>query len=341
MNKTEHTDILIVGQGLAGTLLSYHLLKRKIAHKIIDIYKAGCASRAAAGLINPIVVKRITRTWQADIFQPYAHSLYSELEQFLAKRFYYPMPINKIYGKDDEQFWRHRMQKDGLEEQLSCEAKTDLPEGIHQPYGYGTIHRCARLDMITLLDSYRQFITQNKILIEDELYDDDVLIAEEGVQWKHIKAGRIIFCRGSFDSKSRFFEHLKWNNTKGELLDVEIPDLHLPSILSKGVFVMPVGANRFKIGATYAHHWEDLAPTEDKLEELMNKWQIISDLPLSITQQITGIRPTLADRRPVLSLLEKHPQVGLFNGLGSRGGLMAPYLAKQLTEQISYLEPSI
>ncbi|MBR8534838.1 FAD-binding oxidoreductase [Carboxylicivirga sediminis] len=334
MNKTEHTDILIVGQGLAGTLLSYHLLKRKIAHMVVDIPKAGSASRAAAGLINPIVVKRITRTWQADTFQPYAHTLYSELEQFLATHFYYPMPINKIYGKDDEQFWNHRLQKEGLEEYLSYEAKTDLHEGIHQPYGYGTIHRCARLDMGTLLDSYRQFLKGENLLLEADLNDDDVQLTEEGVQWKHIKAGRIIFCRGSFDSKSRFFNHLKWNNTKGELLDVEIPDLHLPSILSKGVFVMPVGANRFKIGATYAHHWEGLAPTEDKLEELMNKWKIISDLPLSITQQITGIRPTLADRRPVLSLLEKHPQVGLFNGLGSRGGLMAPYLAKQLAGQI-------
>ncbi len=334
MNKTEHTEILIVGQGLAGSLLSYHLHKKKIAHRVIDIPKAGSASRAAAGLINPIVVKRVTRTWQADTFYPYAHNLYQQLESFLGTRFYYPMPINKIYGKDDEQFWQHRNQKEGLDDYLSCKAEAELPEGIHQPYGYGTIHRCARLDMSTLLDSYRQFLKLEMILLETEMNDDEIQLSEEGVRWKHLKAKRIIFCRGSFDANSSFFKHLKWNNTKGELLDVEIAGLQLQTILSKGVFVMPVGPHQFKLGATYAHHWDNLEPTMVKQQELLDKWKVISALPLQITRQITGIRPTLADRRPVLTFLEQYPQVGLFNGLGSRGGLMAPYMAQQMVEQI-------
>ncbi len=334
MNKTENTDILIVGQGLAGTLLSYHLFKQKIAHKLIDIPKPGSASRAAAGLINPIVVKRVTKTWRADQFYPYAHGLYQELEKLLNTQFYFPMPIAKIYGKNDEQFWQHRNAKEKLQNYISVETQCDLPDGIHQPYGYGTIHTCARLDMTNLLNSYRSFLIQKGALIEADVKDEDITITPVGVNWKTIQAKRVIFCRGSFDADSQFFKHLKWNNTKGELLDVEIPNLHLQSILSKGAFVMPVGEQRFKIGATYAHQWENLLPSTEKREELMSKWKTISDLPLSITKQITGIRPTLADRRPIMAHLDEHPSIGIFNGLGSRGGLMAPYLAKEMTEHL-------
>ncbi|WP_289053710.1 NAD(P)/FAD-dependent oxidoreductase [Carboxylicivirga marina] len=334
MQKTESTDILIVGQGLAGTLLSYQLFKKNIAHKVIDTLKDGSASRAAAGLINPIVVKRVTKTWQADLFYPYAHQLYQELESLLQTRFYYPMAINKLYGSDDEQFWHHRYEKEQLDNYISVKARHDLPNGIHQPYGYGTIKPCARLDMATMLESYRQFLQKNDALIEKDFKDEDLELTDNCLQWQGLSANKVIFCRGSFDTESRFFSHLKWNNTKGELLDVKVAGLKLNNIISKGVFVMPVGEQRFKIGATYAHHWENLLPTENKLNELADKWQTISSLPLKIKQQITGIRPTLADRRPVLKMLDDYPQIGIFNGLGSRGGLMAPYLAKEMVAKI-------
>ncbi|WP_430815723.1 NAD(P)/FAD-dependent oxidoreductase [Carboxylicivirga sp. RSCT41] len=334
MQKTENTEVLIVGQGLAGTLLSYHLMKKNISHKVIDIQKPGSASRVAAGLINPIVVKRVTKTWQADVFYPYAHQLYQELETFLDCRFYYPLVINKLYGKEDEHFWQHRNEKEQLDDYITTDANYDLPNGIKQPYGYGTIKRSARLDISTMLDAYRQLLKKEKLLIEDELKDDELELLTDGIRWKGISADRIIFCRGSFDAQCRLFQHLKWNNTKGELLDVEVKGLELNSIVSKGVFVMPVGKNAFKIGATYAHHWQDLNATEEKLQELREKWELISNLPFTINQQLRGIRPTLADRRPVLTFLKEQASVGIFNGLGSRGGLMAPYLAKQMLNKL-------
>ncbi|MCG8579431.1 MAG: FAD-dependent oxidoreductase [Bacteroidales bacterium] len=334
MQKTESTEILIVGQGLAGTLLSYHLMKKDIAHKVIDVLKPGSASRVAAGLINPIVVKRVTKTWQADVFYPYAHQLYQELESFLNTRFYYPMLIHKLYGKDDAQFWQLRNEKEQLNTYISADASYDLPEGINNPFGYGTIKLSARLDISNMLDCYRQFLQRKDMIIEEELDDDEVEVSDGGIFWKGISARRIIFCRGSFDAHSRLFKHLKWNNTKGELLDVQVKGLELDSIVSKGVFVMPVGKQRFKIGATYAHHWQNLNATEAKLQELKEKWKVISSLQFTINRQLRGIRPTLSDRRPILTFLEDQPSVGIFNGLGSRGGLMAPYLAKEMLDQL-------
>lgn len=330
MNKAENADVLIVGQGLAGTLLSYQLYKKKISHKVIDLPKEGSASRVAAGLINPIVVKRVTKAWQADLFFTYASQLYQELELFLNTRFFYPMPINKLYGKDDEVFWQQRNKKEGLDDDISVGPHYDLPDGINQPYGYGTIKRSARLDMVTLLDSYRQFLVTKSMVIETEFNDEELELSDNGLLWNSIQAKQIVFCRGSFDGQSRFFRHLKWSNTKGELLDVRVNDLRLNAIVSKGIFVMPAGNNCFKVGATYAHHWSGLTPTEEKCKELLEKWKVISDLSPIINKQLTGIRPTMADRRPLATFLSEYPQIGLLNGLGSRGGLMAPYLAKEM-----------
>ena len=334
MQKSESTPILIIGQGLAGTLLSYHLLKKNIKHKVIDVAKEGSAAVAAAGLINPIVVKRVTKTWQADLFYPYAHKLYQELESFLDKRFYYPMPIKKIYGKDDAAFWQQRLQKEKLDNYIATNAQFNLPDGIHQPFGYGTIHTCARLNMAGMLQSYRRYLVDNEMLIESDFNDEELIIRKVYIQWQHLKADKVIFCRGSFDAGSQFFKHLKWNNTKGELLNAAIPQLSIDYILSKGIFVMPVGNHQFKIGATYTHHWDNLESTDEKLQELLQKWSVISELPLKINKQLTGIRPTLADRRPVLQFLNENPRIGIFNGLGSRGGLMAPYLANTMVEKL-------
>lgn len=334
MLKTENTDILIVGQGLAGTLLSYHLYKKNINHKVVDVTKEGAASRVAAGLINPIAIKRVSKTWQADIFHPYANTTYDEIEAMLQTRFYYPLPIYKIYGKDDAQFWQHRLIKSELDDYISVKPDTKLPEKINQPFKFGALKKCGRLDMTTLLDSYRHFLKNQNKIIEAPFNDRDVEVNLDGVKWQNIKAKRLIFCRGSFDAQSHFFKHLKWNNTKGELLNVCIDQLHLNSILSKGVFVMPVGDRQFKIGATYSHSWENLEPTEEKRQELLQKWSVMSDLPLTITKQLTGIRPTLADRRPVYGFLEDQPNIGIFNGLGSRGGLMAPYLAHEMATKV-------
>jgi len=186
--------------------------------------------------------------------------------------------------------------------------------------------------MATMLSAYRDYLSDKGDLIEATFKDEDLKTTNANITWQRYNAKQIIFCQGSFDAQSRFFKHLKWDNTKGELLNVELENLKLNTIISKGVFVMPVGNKQFKIGATYSHEWENLEPTDEKKQELLDKWSVISDLPLTITKQITGIRPTLADRRPVNTFLENNPAIGLFNGLGSRGGLMAPYLAKEMVE---------
>nr|WP_321407604.1 FAD-dependent oxidoreductase [uncultured Carboxylicivirga sp.] len=330
------TEILIVGQGLAGTLVSFHLHKNHIKHLVVDTPQVGSASKVAAGLINPIGIKRMVKSWNVDLFLPYAHTLYSEMEEFLQTRFYYPVLMDKIYGEKDAEFWQHRMEAGELHNFINLNNNLpELPTGIETPYGYGQIKQGARLQIYDLLTAYRSFLIQSQMLIEDNFIDEDLVLSSDEIKWKGINAKKIIFCRGEKDSQSSLFDALNFRNTKGELLNVEITDLELKNILLKGIFIMPVEKDKFKIGATFEHEWNNLSPSKEKKEELLNSWKKISKLPLSIKDQLTGIRPTMHDRRPVIGFLPHQINIGIFNGLGSRGGLIAPLLAQQFVSSIS------
>jgi glycine/D-amino acid oxidase-like deaminating enzyme len=51
-----------------------------------------------------------------------------------------------------------------------------------------------------------------------------------------------------------------------------------------------------------------------------------------IIDQQVGIRPTVLDRRPILGEHQHYKNIYLFNGLGTKGYLMAPTLSRELSE---------
>ena len=53
-------DVIVVGQGIAGTLLAHDLLDAHQSVAVIDINLKASATRVAAGLINPVGMKRCT-----------------------------------------------------------------------------------------------------------------------------------------------------------------------------------------------------------------------------------------------------------------------------------------
>src|SRR4249920_570745 len=82
-NNMEETEVLIVGQGLAGTWLGYWLYQSGISFRVIDQQNPGGASKRAAGLINPVTGRRMVTTWMIDELMPFAFDAYSEIGKFL------------------------------------------------------------------------------------------------------------------------------------------------------------------------------------------------------------------------------------------------------------------
>ena len=55
---------------------------------------------------------------------------------------------------------------------------------------------------------------------------------------------------------------------------------------------------------------------------------------MEVVDQQAAIRPNVADRRPLLGRHPEHERLFLFNGMGSKGVMLAPYFAKQLVGHI-------
>ena len=110
-------------------------------------------------------------------------------------------------------------------------------------------------------------------------------------------------------------------------------------MINKAVFILPVGNNIYKVGATY--EWTDLTEhTTDKgRSELIEKLQKVLKVSFTIIDHQAGIRPTVNDRRPLIGLHPQHSVLCVFNGLGTKGVMLAPYFAKQFADHLEHNLP--
>ena len=93
---------------------------------------------------------------------------------------------------------------------------------------------------------------------------------------------------------------------------------------------MPLGDDCYKVGATF--NWTDKTcnPTTEAREELIDKLKKVINVPYTIINHTAGIRPTVNDRRPMVGIHSKHQQLVVLNGLGTRGVMIGPTIARNL-----------
>jgi len=136
-----------------------------------------------------------------------------------------------------------------------------------------------------------------------------------------------------------FFNFLPLNGTKGEIITIYAPELKLDTILKSSVFIIPIGEDLYKVGATY--NWEDKTniPTEAAKKELLTKLKTVINCGFEVVAHDAGVRPTVKDRRPLVGQHPDYNNIYVCNGLGSRGVMIAPYIAAQLVTNIEDNQP--
>jgi glycine oxidase len=190
--------------------------------------------------------------------------------------------------------------------------------------------RAGNLDTALFLEQTRKFLEASGSY-RDETFDFNSLKIAEHVSYKDIKAPLIVFAEGYLIKNNPLFSYLPFKPAKGEILTIESADLETGTdILNKNAFIMPIEKKRFKAGATY--NWEELndVPTEKGLRELEEKLGKITNTDHKIISHSAGVRPSVIDRRPVLG---RHPDIKnacVFNGMGTKGVMLAPWFAKHL-----------
>ncbi|MCS6819852.1 MAG: FAD-dependent oxidoreductase, partial [Chitinophagales bacterium] len=96
---------------------------------------------------------------------------------------------------------------------------------------------------------------------------------------------------------------------------------------SANIFPLDEAGKIFYAGSTYEWNFKDEFPTQEKREELINKIRKTIFSTFEIVEHVSGVRPAMADRRPVMGLIPES-RIGLFNGFGTKGFSLAPYFSK-------------
>jgi glycine oxidase len=322
-------DYLIVGSGLAGILFCEVLKQHGKTFVVID-NNSQQSSTVAGGLYNPVILKRFTEVWKAKEQLNLALPMYQELEKTVGVKLNYQVPIYRVFASIEEQNnWFAACDKPNLSEFLSTTLIQNTNKAITCNYGFGEVLQTGRIHTSALVSKYKDQLENKEALIK-ETFDFDSLQIEKNIIYKAIEPKHIVFAEGFGLQQNPFFKYLPLKPTKGELLTIYAPNLKIDYILKSSVFIMPLGDDLYLVGATY--EWEDLSNTTTKKakEELLNKLKTVLQCEFKVIDQVAGIRPTVKDRRPLVGQHPEHNNVFVLNGLGTRGVMIAPYVAHQL-----------
>ncbi len=323
-------DYIIVGLGLAGLAFARELEKNNKSFIVFED-NSQQSSQVAGGMYNPIILKRFTPVWDATKQLEVALPFYAELEKLLNNQYDYKIDVCRLMTSIEEQNnWFAASDNPALTEYLIPKIDKRKFKGIYSPFGYGRVTKTGRIDTKKLLDDFKSRLEIKNQISYSSFDYSDIQFGEEYLEYASIKAKKIVFCEGFGMRKNPFFKDFPMNEVKGELLTISAPELEIDFVLKSSVFVMPLGDYKFKVGATF--DWEDKTsnPSEKGKKELLQKLDTILKVPYEIIDHVAGIRPTVKDRRPLVGKHSEKPQLAILNGLGTRGVMIAPTIAKEL-----------
>ncbi|MBM3415508.1 MAG: FAD-binding oxidoreductase [Bacteroidetes bacterium] len=333
-------EYLIIGQGISGTWLSYFLQKEGKSFLVIDENQPNSPSRIAAGIINPVTGRRHVEVWMAEEIMPFAWKAYTGLGNELG--------ITAISQKNIIDFFPGLQMRLSFQQRAEenanyvslAESLGDLRTQFNYDFGYGEIKPVYTAHLETILPAWRNLLQQNNYLLEEEFDISQLKITVRKIEYKNIIAQKIIFCDGNGSASNPYFRNLPFAPNKGEALTLEIPELPDTHIYKKGLSLAPLAApGQWWIGSNYAWKFDNENPTaefREKTEALLKNWLKI---PFTIKEHFCGIRPATLERRPFIGLHPQHPNIGILNGMGTKGCPLAPFFAKQLADYLLYNKP--
>ena len=327
-------DYIIVGAGIAGIAMA-HFCKRY--HKTFVVIDDGIrtSSKVAGGMFNPVVLKRFTSIWESEAQLALAQDFYPEVEKLLTDRFYHNLPIYRKFASVEEQNnWFQACDNPTTAAFLNEDLSNEEFPHIKSSFRFGEVYQTGYLDVLKYVSVYQSYLDQLGSILKESFVYADLEMLDSSVRYKNIDAGHIVFAEGFSLLNNPFFNYLPLDGTKGELLYVKIPNLKLRAIIKSGVFIIPIGNDVYKVGATY--NWSDKTDdlTNEAHEELIAGLESLIDCEYEVIQHLAGIRPTVKDRRPLVGQHYQHKRVYVLNGLGTRGVLLGPYLADKLIQNI-------
>lgn len=326
-------DYIIVGKGIAGSILSYRLIEAGNSLVIIDEDSPNAAWKVAGGLWNAISFKRILKGWMADEMTTEANAFYSSLQEQLDCAFFEKKDIVKIFPEVHFQnSWYSKSDTDSYNDYLQDDAPSELENlPLKLPFGAGVVKRGGFVKLDLFINSIKSYISERAEYLNEKLDFDELIIEDSKVSYKGVNSKRIIFCEGTEVQNNPFFKWLPLKPTKGETLTLKNPGWNFNSIINNGKHLIDHKDGTMGVGATFEwkelNHETTVKGKDDLLAHLEKNFEFKD---WEVLDQKAGIRPTVSDRRPMVGVHPDLKNVFIFNGLGTKGVLIAPWLSLEM-----------
>ena len=335
-------DYIIVGQGLAGSLLSYQLIRRGRKVRVYDHLPQGKSSMVAAGIYNPFTGRKMVKTWKADKLFPYLGDFYRSLEENLQVQLIHDLPMYRPFLSVKEQNeWGARVHEPGYKQYINhIVSPSESFAQVVNPLGGLMLKQCGYVDTSALITSIKKLLHEQEVLELEKFNTDELVLNEDSVNYRDLQARRVIFCEGPWQAGNKFFNWLPLRPVKGEIIDILIDD-SISMIVNRGVFVLPYAKNRCKVGATFNNKQLDWEASDQGKQQLESRLAKLLRIPYQVVDHVAGVRPATADRRPFAGIHPEFEPLAVFNGLGTKGVSLAPYLTANFLDFLEAGKPLI
>lgn len=327
-------DFLIVGQGLAGSLLHFFLHQAGKSCLLIDKGSDKSASAVASGLINPITGRKYVKSWMYDDLYPFARDTYLDLEKLLGVEIYKEHRILRVLSSiQEENLWYSKTSLEINKNYFVEDADAGpYQEVINNMVSVGEVQGAAKVNTGVFIKSYRKYLIEQNQLLEQRFDFDQMRIESTAVSIGNLKAKHVVFCEGWKMKTNPYFKDLTLEPAKGEFLLVRIPNFKFSKSIKKKIFISPYKEDIYWVGSTYEWDFTDVSPTDAKREYLEKALADMLRCPYEILSHGAGVRPSTLDRRPFLGTHPQYRELSVFNGLGTKGASIGPYFAKMMSD---------
>ncbi len=335
-------DYLIVGQGIAGSLLAWFLQQEGFSVAIIDDGCPNASSRVAAGLINPITGRRFVKSWRIDELLPFARETYRHLEAQLGVKIYHPFEIVRaIYTVQEENLWLERCADPSYQSYVGDAALLGpLAEHVVPVRAFGQVKGGARVALPELLSALAQQWAAQGVLVQVPFGFDRLRLGSSHVVYDNLCARRVVFCGGYRDKRNPLFPAFPLAGDKGEVCIARFQGVPtFEYVLKHKVFIIPLEGGTYWVGANYARRFDNELPTEAGYQWLTDQLRQSLRCPFEVLAHRAAVRPTVPDRRPLMGQHPDYRHVFIFNGLGTKGASLGPFWAYHFVQYLAGRAP--
>lgn len=264
-----------------------------------------------------------------DQLLPVMHDFFSSLERSLELSLNAPMQFYKRIPNEEYAAWWNKRLEDHAFTNYMGEIEGDL----------GPVLKAGMIDCTKLKQAYAQHLMDRGLLTDATFEFEHLEFLDHGIRYNNRFFDAIIFCEGAHAINNPYFNWLPFNICKGEWLIIRAERDLGDRVINNVINLIPLGEQHYKLSSTYA--WDDLSwnASEKARTELLQVFESQFDCAYEVIEQRAGLRPTVADRRPYLGAHPQHKQAFIFNGLGSKGVMLAPYFSKHLMDHIVHGSP--